>query len=204
MSLDTERKIKIVYFALSDSFILIISWIIAFYVYRLFGGFRDVWTHMANPFFGNKITISIIIYILIISISRNLDDKFEKTLKISIENLSRALYVFVFLLIMILKYNNHIIFFVSFIFVLLMLIMTLTANIAVRSGILFETYKNIISPYKTNISLVAFSCVMILSGLIKVLCKNRAADLFAVLAYLLLLARIITEIIRIYNKKTEK
>ena len=94
--------------------------------------------------------------------------------------------------------------FVSFIFVLLMLIMTLTANIAVRSGILFETYKNIISPYKTNISLVAFSCVMILSGLIKVLCKNRAADLFAVLAYLLLLAGIITEIIRIYNKKTEK
>jgi hypothetical protein len=204
MNLDTQRKMKIVYYALADSSILIFAWIMAFYLYRLTGGFRDVWAQPGNPFIGDKIAYSIMIYIPLMSISRYLDGKFGKPHKISMENISRALYVLFYLLIIMLGFNDHMLFFVSFLFVILTLTLTLTLNICVKSSMVYETLENIISPNKINILLVAFSFVLILSGLTKVLYKNKAADLLAAMAYLLLLAGIIAEVIRIYNKKTEK
>lgn len=186
---------RIVLFSLMDCMTIGISWVISFYMYRIFGGFKDVSAHINSPFFRNKIVVSIIVYIVLLGISRFLDTRSKSIRKISLTSISIFIYIIIFILNNIFRANNHILFFVSVIFVIL------TVSISVLFSIFRKKINKIIDKYlmlnEANVFLIIFCSLLILSGFLKVVQKHRLADIMGIVTYLVLFAGIVEEIINI-------
>src|SRR3989339_306242 len=127
MNLNIYRKMAL--FSIIDSAILGTSWLMSFFLYRISGGFTDVRAHISSPFFRNRIATSIMIYFLLVSIPRYWDLRDKNIFKIRIKNISMFVYMCSFILTVILGTENYILYFVSIIFVVITMFISLIVDI---------------------------------------------------------------------------